>query len=205
MIGSLDYTSQQSPFHLKNVLTTERACRHMREAGVDPALCSNPLLWYDSLAKKCMFPQDRAVTTFKYIAEQVFWYHSEYIGLSEHLFPHVDLQADLLSSIMSGGSVEYFLSPHLRNPGQLDERRFATTYERVRLLLENNWLISREELMLNNLVTYETNNEFIHKAAEAKLIYSRLEKECPVHFPETLMMAQEGCQMARVIGRSRFD
>ena len=201
-LTTMDYLSDSSDYHLKNLLSTEKACADMRRAGVAAEYSTNPNLWYDKLAKKCLFP----LQAYKYAPYQVFWYSKTHVGMSEQFFPHVDLSMDFLSNLLGGNDIERFLSEEVRNipafgGGEEEAREGAgappaggggsTVYERRRRLIETQPVISRDELLANNLVTYETNNEFIHKAAETELINKRVNLECPAHYLETLDEVQK--------------
>lgn len=191
MMNTMDFTNPKSPFHLSNVLTTARACERMQAAGVAERFWSNTFAWYDPLAKKCAYP----ATTYKYLPQQVFWYHKEYVGLSEQFFPQIDLETDFLSSIMSGDDLDQFLTVAAAEGGreglEAARRRISTGFEKIRMLIETQWLISRNELMSTNLLSYDTNNEFIHRAAEAAVINRRVNQEFPAHYSETMDRVQE--------------
>lgn len=186
-LSFMDYLSESSDFHLKNLLSTERACEAMRQCGVPAEYCI-PGVWYDKLAKKCMFP----LIAYKYASPQVFWYSRTHVGLSEQFFPHIDLSTDFLSNLLAGNDIEQFLSEEVRNVSLLprlaagEKGKCSTVFERRRHLIETQPVISRDELLANNLVPYETNNEYIHKAAETKAINKRANQECPAHYLDTL-------------------
>ncbi|MBX9636526.1 MAG: hypothetical protein K2Q45_03135 [Nitrosomonas sp.] len=206
MMNTMNYTDVKSKFHLINVLTTERACARMRDAGVAKRFWENTFVWYDPLAKKCAYP----APTYKYLPEQVFWYHKDNIGLSEQFFPHIDLSTDFLSSLMSGDSIDHFLEctnyganvpAAAAAAGGGAKRRIASVYERIRVLVETKFVIPRKELLDTNLLSYETNNEFIHRAAEASIMNARVSQECPAHYSATMDRVQK---LIKDVGREKW-
>ena len=89
-----------------------------------------------------LFPKKSDVPTYKYNPVQVFYHCPKYIGLSEQFFPHIDLDQDFLSSLMSGGNIDRFL----REQGDAVEgaaERFNSTFEAVRNLIRDNFLVER--------------------------------------------------------------
>ena len=142
----------------------------------------------------------------------MFWYHRDYVGLSEQYFPHVDLDADFLSALMAGDKIERFLSEDVRTPsaaggeGGGEERRTATVYEVIRVMIETQCLVSKKLLLACNLIPYETNNEFMHRAVEADQMNRRVNQECPAHSSDTMDKVQELIQRyGQRNWRSRMD
>lgn len=175
MLG-MDYISYDSDFHIFKLLTTKRAVDAMNAAGAARTLSTE---WF--FEGKALFP----LPTYKYEPEQVFWFNMTHIGLREQLFPNITLDTDFLSTLMAGGNIDASLGLIAQEDARA-ERNLKTTLSDLKDMLSNNWLIERRKVLESNLVTYETNNEFIHRAAEAKVIYSAIAKELPSHYPETL-------------------
>jgi hypothetical protein len=179
IMAELDFENFDSPIHLFNLLTMTRARDEMRSAGVRPDLISFD--WYDPVVQVARFP----LPTYKYHEEQVFWYHSTNVGLREQLFPHIDLETDFLSSLMAGANVNRFLSESNLLEDEQAEKKLSTVFEKMRLLLRDQYVVKRSELLATNLLTYKTNNEFVHRAAEAETIVKRVNQEWPAHYSAT--------------------
>jgi hypothetical protein len=172
----MDVISPKSEFHIFNLLTTKRAVDAMNRAGSARMLSTE---WF--FEKKVLYP----LPTYKYQPEQVFWFNNTHIGLREQLFPNITLDTDFLSTLMAGGNIDASLGLIAQEDARA-ERNLKTTLSDLKDLLANNWMIERRKVLESNLVTYETNNEFIHRAAEAKVIYSAIAKEMPSHYSDTL-------------------
>lgn len=172
----MDFISYDSDFHIFNLLTTKRAVEAMNRAGAARTTTAD---WF--FEKKALFP----LPTYKYEPEQVFWFNPTHVGLKEQFFPNITLDTDFLSTLMAGGNIDASLGLIAAEDARA-ERNLKTTLSDLKDMLANNWMIERRKVLESNLVNYETNNEFIHRAAEAKVIYSAISKEMPSHYSETL-------------------
>ncbi len=186
-IRDLDYVGD-SPSNVFNLFSIERALNKLVELGGDPAVIRNPHAWMERSTGTARFPPRAKARTFKYPSEQAFWHHPDEVGLKEQYFPHVDASRDFLTRLVSGADMEDFFA----NGEEFDPTpenaaaAVGNAISDVQRILENNMRFSREQLMLTQLVSYDTNNEFVHKAAEARVIYEKLAQYFPPHSLDTL-------------------
>lgn len=169
--------------HMCNIFTLERALSRAREAGADPTYCDYGV-WEDNDNGSGTFPQD--LETFCLAPQQVFWTHPNWCGLSELYFPNLSKDNHFMEALKNNGNIERFLKSQL----SVYETREAAHDElekelsRLDILLRDTRVISRNEVLKNNLVTYETYNEFIHVAAEADAVEGKIMKYFPSDFPD---------------------
>ncbi len=193
-----------NPFHPTTVLTTERACRLAVDAGCDPTLMLPSSKWWSPNTGVARFPDERTtgVVTYMYSPEQVFWHSPVNMGLATHYFPFIKLDDDFLATLVAGGDIDAFLdinlpleagedgAPPVRN--RADEDRFVrTTFHDFQELLRKKTVITRSELAGNTLIKYQTGNEFVHRAAEAKVIGANVATFKPAHYRATFDAVQQ--------------
>lgn len=188
LFNSMNYVNKESPMHMRNLLTIEKALDVMRSCKVDSRYTRSAAQWWNRDTKTALFPDKYAAPTYKYHPYQVFWFDAKYVGLSEQFFPHIDTDQDFFTKLMGGGSIDKFLD--IANGAAYDahqaEEKINTTFEAVRVLIRDNFLIDRNLLYENKLIDYETTNEFVHRAAEANLMNARIQQEFPSHFSKTM-------------------
>jgi hypothetical protein len=189
VFNSMEYTNRHDKFYLAELFSTARALQEMRDAKCNPSFCNEvdgPLLWYNRQTKRCTFPED--LDTYKYHQRQVFWCHPENIGLSEQYFPHVNLDRDFLTCLLAGQNTDKFLQDQQEQGVQDEqaERNLNNAFEEIRNLLRDNFIVTRTQLQATNLVSYDTNNEFVHRHAEATIINDRVMRELPSHYGKTM-------------------
>ncbi len=192
LMNEMQIRTFKNRFHLCKLLSTSRACRIAIEAGCDPAMMA-PHLWWSENTGVAKFPAPERATTYVYLPSQVFWHRESHIGLREHYFPHIDMDSDFLATLVAGGKIERFLSAgdpedDARSESeqeQEDVSKIRGAFHRFRYMIQNNHLIERASLMDNTLVDYQTNNEFVHRAAEARIINSRVAQFKPAHYEVT--------------------
>ena len=207
LMNMMNMVDPKSKFHLANIMTTERALEVMRDAGAVRDYCVDAVQWWDQRNNVARFP--RELTTYKYNSISVFWSNPKFIGLSEQFFPHINMESDFISSLVAGRNLAEFLDDRfavLRAPAAgailpgtsalsdkaaTEQRRVLTVFEEIRNLLKDSCPVDRSLLMSTNLVSYQTNNEFVHRAAEASIINKRVMQECPSHYLQTLATIQE--------------
>jgi hypothetical protein len=194
----MEHMNIRSPvniFHLNNILTTQRACSVAMDAGCDPDLLL-PGAWWSHNTGVARFPPAHAATTYVWVATAVFWKRESHLGLAEQYFPHIDMDSDFLATLVAGGKVDRFLglADNERPAPESEEEGVAQmrgAFHRFRSMIQNNHMIERAALMSNTLVDYQTNNEFVHRAAEAKIINNRVAQFKPSHYEETFDRIQK--------------
>ncbi len=188
LFSNMNYVNKDRPMHLHNLMTMDRALEMMRKCNVDSDYTRSVSQWWNRDTGTATFPDKYKVPTYKYHPYQVFWFDPKYVGLSEQFFPHVDLDQDFVTTLMGGGSVDKFLTLANRQDFEADraEQRVNTTFEAIRVLIRDNFLVDRNLLHENRLIDYDTTNEFVHKAAEAALMNARIQQEFPAHFSKTM-------------------
>ncbi len=160
----------ESPFHLSKILSMSNAVAVMRKAGVAEEFCA--FTWYNRNTKEAFFPSN--ATTFKYLPEQVFWYDPIWIGFSEHVFPHI--------VITTGVSLEKYLSATYMERNDEIDKFVENMFQKTRNVIPGEqFLVPRSQVRESHLVPYKTNNEFIHRAAEAAQIDKYIKAECPCY------------------------
>lgn len=172
--SSILLTDRTGPWHLRNVLTLARALEHAKKAG---AKTYDVHEWWNPATQTAHFP----VQTYKYI--EPYWYNLHYCGLSEQLFPHVDMSSDFVAALVEGGDFESFLEY-----GNVVEEELRKDVSKVlteqQYYLDNNWNVERAKVV-PKLLPYDTYNEFMLRGAVAERIYKRI-KEHRIAKPEDL-------------------
>ncbi len=187
-------SSERNAFHPCNVLTPERACAVAMDGGCDATLMRDEL-WYNPRTRVASFPAPERAVTYVYRYDQPFWYSPNEIGLMEHMFPHVDVDGDFLATLAAGGNVKRFLQA--RRYGEEEEDDDAGAHEprgpfhEIRDMLRTTSVIERSVLESKSLVSYHTNNEFVHQAAAAEVIQTRVAQFKPSHAEQTYREVQE--------------
>ncbi len=187
-LRELDYINPEKPTHIYNVFTTERALSKLAEIGGDTRLIGNPGSWYDRVNGIAKFPA-RSLRTWKYLPEQTFFHHPDDAGLNEQYLPHVDASRDFLRRLVSGADMTRYCNTGRfedEDEGEEDER-VSNAIAEVQHILRNNIRFKRSQLTGTKLIHYTTNNEFVHKAVEAQIVYDRLAKLLPAHSYDTLV------------------
>ena len=207
IFNSMNIVDRKDNFHLSRILTTQRAVQAMSLADADYAYTTIGIdnTYWDPVAKVARFPPKS--TTYKYNSIGVFWSHPVDVGLSEQYFPHISMDADFLAILVSGGSMkDYFEAEDA-------QRETDQVYNDVQQVLGSEWRVERKAILENKLVDYHTNNEFVHRAAEAGVMNKRIMQLLPSHYRETLRQVQELVrehgsrwrQEAREHGTHEFD
>lgn len=175
--------------HMSNILTTKNALQVLRDAGGDSRYLQH-FQWHSARSRAALFPAE--LDTYRYMPQQVVWYHPENCGLSEQYFPDVSVDDNYRRVLMNGGDV----SPFLRAQGQdyaemeRDDADMDRVLSPVQRMIQNNFII-RRKLVTEGRLSYKTNNEFMHKQAEAKAIAKAVKKHHPAHYMDTMARVQE--------------
>ncbi len=190
LLNSMAYSDFKHPFHMANLLTTKRAVADMIAAGVDPLFTSVSDWWEPNAygagqGGVAKYPRKAAAPTYKYNPCQVFYHSPKYIGLSEQFFPHIDLDQDFLSSLMSGANIDRFIREEQIHASDAAEK-VNNSFQAVRRMIRDCFLIDRKTLQENKLIKYDTPNEFVHRAAETAIMDNRIAQEFPAHYSKTL-------------------
>jgi hypothetical protein len=112
------------------------------------------------------------------------------VGLCEQLFPFVDAGSDVFAAYMAGRSLNRFLEDGTLNENYEQEEKEAelemrSAYDQMRLIIEDNTLVKRSDMMNNRAVLYDTPNAYVHRAAEAEKMHKMLEQQRPTHYEQT--------------------
>ncbi len=169
--------------HLSNLMSIERAIKAMIDAGGDPGVVGTAAKWWNMQTRTVTFP--RGVPTYKYHPEQVFLNGTKYLGMWEQYFPHIDMSSDFLEALLTGDSIERFLSTKEYQNAEQADRLLSRTVNDIRDMIARDWKVERATLNESKLVGYPTNNEFIHRAAEAAQIDAAIMKQFPAHASKT--------------------
>ena len=86
-VGSYD-----SPLHMRNMLTLEKALERFRAAGADPNIIGVCDDYYNRDTQTATFPEALADHTYSYLPHATFWVHPTFCGLSEKYFPDMTVQ-----------------------------------------------------------------------------------------------------------------
>lgn len=171
----------QHATHPYQVCSLERALRTMVDVKCSPAMCDGKL-WKNPDGCPAV-PNLPELTTYAYVPQQVFWRNFHYIGLMEQFLPHVDADSDFLAAIMAGEDLSRYLPP---KPNGGDAVAIVQPVRSsVNNMYANNWLISREAVLGQTLLSYHTNNEFMHLAARAAILNKRMAQEYPADIVKT--------------------
>jgi len=197
--NAADFTNPMHPHH---ILTPANAMRDMmRVHDTTPlALEFTTMDWWRGDEHTAYYPQPNTAPTYVYHPQGVFWHHDQNVGMREQLFPHVQHDSDIMAELIAGGSLDQFVPRNNKDKEdnyvavadeQSQEQRARRDYarnvfEELRAHLEDNWTISRKMVLKSTLVQYVTDNEFVHRAAEAKIIRKRIAQEFPAHSIDTL-------------------
>ncbi len=181
----VDY-SNDTPFNMVNFFNVKYALDVLEKAGCDPTILGTPETWWKEITGMASFPKQPTCKTYKYLPQQVFWYHPKNVGLREQLFPHVDAKTDFIKRFTNGENMaDYFKTGQFVTEAD-GSKMLNDAFSSVERLLTEEIVVSRAKLTESKLVSYDTNNEFIHKAVEAELIYKQLEENFPAHYETTL-------------------
>jgi len=183
----INHVIMDNPGHLCKVLTTLNALAVLRDAGGDPAM-----LGFRDWANNhgtVQFHQD--LTTYKYLSQQVFWLHPDNCGLAEQYFPDVNMDDNFRRVLMSGGDVTKFLADLGDDieAAQLDADELDRIMTPAQIYIRDHAVV-RRRVVSEGLLSYKTNNEFMHRAAEYKVIDKTVQKYFPSHYMETLRRVQ---------------
>lgn len=181
----MDLLNMNNPFHVRNLLSVERAVVAIREAGADPGTRDT---WWNPYNRRVQFPEH--ARTYKFHPQQVFWKHPRLIALSDQYFPHINAKSDFLSCLLSGGNFERFLKEDRENEA-LDAAQVDFDLTAAGSYMDQMWAVDKSLANGENLVPYDTNNEFVHRAAERDRFYKRIKAEYPPHYAKTLRRVQE--------------
>jgi hypothetical protein len=189
MFADMRLSVVEHPAHLVHILTSQRACALMRDAGVS-AEFTRPEDWWNPVKRVASYPPDEArAPTFVYMPDAVFWYNTRYFSISEMYFPHIDMDNDFLATLVAGGNAARFLDNSTADERErLDVARGVL--HKMKAKLDNEWHIPRSDLLQFKLLDYDTNNEFVHRYAEAQVIRKRVQQFYPSHYAETLTQVQ---------------
>jgi hypothetical protein len=184
---------QDGPTHLYQVLRPQAAIETLVRAGGDARVLGNSQTWYDGQLGLARFPQQ--ARTWKYSPSAAFWWHPHDVGLCEQFFPHVDSAQDFLHGLCNEANLNHFFATGAFADNADAEGALADAFSMVRTLLTNNVRVSRESVLQTRLVDYDTPNEFVHAAADAKVVYNRLDQLFPSHYSDTLSDVQRLCKL----------
>lgn len=130
--------------------------------------------------------------TWKYRAEQAFWYHSDNVGLCEQDFPFIGSNTKFLETLITAPNIREFMK--IRNLDELDlegqEAAVQSAFDLVDKEL-GKLLVSRRALKDSNLLGYDTSNQFVISNARAKMVYKRLQQLFPSGAYDTGMEVQK--------------
>lgn len=183
----LDYINSKKPTHLANVLTIESALTLAAEAGARLS-CLNPHQWLNRGQGLVMFPS--TLTTYKPLAQQVFWWHPTKISFREYYFYHVQTASDFIRGLCNGANMEHFFETGEYESPEHVQQAVNDAFGHVEHLLSSQATVDRATLVASKLVRYETHNEFIHLNAEAQIIYKKVKQYRPAHSLQTLRDVQ---------------
>jgi hypothetical protein len=173
--NNMKYMAARSNFHFYNVFSTKNAIEMCTRLGCLPTRIAD---WIDYSTGQINFPP--RLQTFKYVADMVFWYNRNYLGLYEQYFPHADGQTDFISAALLGGSLDKFIE-HKR-PNATDRQPMRRAVDEY---IENSWSIERRKVSMSSCLGYDTTNELMHIGAEAARVYERVLQEKPSHLKLT--------------------
>lgn len=175
------------PLHLSQIMSLKRALEDADAAGALPGMLAE---WAQPTQHLATFP----MRSYYYMSSQALsWVGGRFLGLREKKFPHVGSESDFIAHVIAGRPLDPFLdaNAHLRAAAVREaDRDVRTSWDQVRVLLEENWLVERRQLIETRLVQYDTSNAFVHEAAKADLIRKRIERERPAHYGRTLQDVQ---------------
>lgn len=171
------------PLHLSQIMSLKRALADAAAAGAEPGMLAD---WAQPTQQLATFP----IRSYYYMSSQALsWVGGRFLGLREKKFPHIGSESDFIAHVIAGRPLDPFLdaNAHLRADAIREaDRDVRTSWDQVRVLLEENWLVERRQLVETRLVQYDTSNAFVHEAAKADLIRKRIERERPAHYGRTL-------------------
>jgi hypothetical protein len=180
------------------ILSLERAITALSKAGGDPVVLGSAASWHNEEAGTLSFPGVHS-RTWKFVTAAVFWDHPVDLGFKEFYFPFVETENNFLRQLVLGSDMRAIIAQKAREAmgistddeeESLLEKHVNDAFSVVRKLLTNNVRVDRGTLLGSSTVSYPTNNEFIHKDAEARPIYDAIKKYYPCHYSDTLTMVQ---------------
>lgn len=173
--------------HIARILTMKNALEQALKSGADPVALGRLSDWTTGNGT-ARFPLE----TYRYRPEQLFWKKDPLIGMSEQYFPHISADDDLTASLMLGKSLDRWLPDGTIDPEYREEEdpemqslEMRNAMDQARMIIENNTLVNRHDIMNNRLVYYDTPNALIHRAAEAERIQKNVEQKRPTHYTQT--------------------
>lgn len=177
---SASYNMTNNPCYIDSVLSVRNCYAVLDSMDVDIRIPIEE--WWNPATGRAGMP----FTSYTYLPEQLFWFHPEYVGLSEQYFPHIDSSEDYLAALMAGRDLSSFLA---KEGEQIAE--VGAELSEIQKLLRENPIVRRRDVNENKLLNYDTNNEFVHRAAEAKIINDNVMKYYPAHYTDTFADVQD--------------
>jgi hypothetical protein len=179
--------STESLLHPCKIFTLENTLRICREAGVDVAQCSSPLLYFENGVSK--WPLVPGITAYHYPADIVKWYHPTLCGLYYQYLPDVPkvqnvrkllnvLESSKVFENMVGGAN---IAEEIRKAAaQVDEQRDANAASAQRVM-------HTEQIRAEtrSSVEFPTSDELFFCALDAHTVEKQLQESRPMHMSET--------------------
>lgn len=172
LIKNMDLHDPRSLLNPTVAFSIQNALRILQEHGAHAPITNNKHLWKDD--NTALWPDE--VITFVYPPEQVFWAHDLRIGLAEMMIPEVTNTIDVYSALLRGDDIDPYLDA-LENgvdrllPSEVPANQLGISTARV---------LRRSDLENARRVAYETGNQMVHQAAEAQVIYTRVQRFYPI-------------------------
>ena len=154
-----DFEDYESDMHFCNFLDRETAIKKLTDADGDFSFLTT---YSDSMnAEKTSIYAFKA--SYRYLPDQLFWYHPHYCGLYESFFPGIPTEN------------------HMEIEGEETEESQLT------LLLSNQHIVSREDVIaaMPEMAENTSNNDFVKLKCDADIIGKRLLKFKPISYQET--------------------
>lgn len=193
-------STEHNTLHIARLLTMERALKQALKAGADPIALGSLASWTSNNGT-AHFPLE----TYRYRPEQLFWKHHPMVGLMEHYFPHVDASDEFTAAVIAGRALDRWnadgtVNPDFREDDEEQEMEMRSAYDQVRLIIQDSTLIDRNDVMFNRMVSYDTPNAFVHRAAEGERVCKIVDQQRPTHYEQTqkdVTLIREGMRISK--------
>lgn len=183
---SMNLSHRNDAFYPNQILNWRNASRLLQACGCEHTL---EIDWYDEQTHTATFPAE--FMTFKYVSDGVFWYNRRYVGISEHLFPFVSQDQDFLAQLVGGADPRSLVDDDGNLINGVSPATVSSVMQEIQSMISSSWLVERSKVQDKRLIAYRTNNEFIHRYAEATMIHKKLMQMLPAHWRETWDDVQE--------------
>lgn len=187
MARTVNHMVKENPGHFSNVLTLKMALDKLRDGGGDPYYL-NQHDWDGDTREAKFHPE---LKTYKYMGQQVFWTHPDNCGLSEQYFPDVNMDDNFRRLLLNGDDITKFIQETGAEleQSELNDQELGRIMTPIQRYICDTPVV-RRRVVTEGLLTYRTNNEFMHRAAEAKVIAKTVSKYYPDHYLKTLKRVQ---------------